>query len=208
MEPAPTPDVAAIGLALALDLAAILALSVGLYFRRHARPDLTVVFTFFNLCLFVAITVIQTTEVAAALGFGLFAILSIIRLRSEPFDNRELGYFFGALVLGLLNGIGTDSWALTVALNALIVGTMAVLDHRRVLRAGERRHVVLDVVVTEPEALRATLEARLGAPVTTARVSSVDYLRDAMDVEVQLAPRPVAPLPLVPRSPVAAGARR
>lgn len=43
---------------------------------RHTRKDLAVVFAFFNICLFVVVTVIEMTEVAAALGSGLFAILS------------------------------------------------------------------------------------------------------------------------------------
>ncbi len=38
-------------------------------------------------------------------GFGLFAVLSIVRLRSEPFSNRELAYFFVALVLALVCAI-------------------------------------------------------------------------------------------------------
>jgi hypothetical protein len=131
-----SPGLVARTAAFTIDLVAIVAFAIGIYFRRHARKDLAVVFTFFNLCLFVVIVVIQTTEVAAALGFGLFAILSIIRLRSEPFDNREIGYFFGALVLGLLNGIGTGSLPLTVVLNAVIVGAMSILDHPRALRTG------------------------------------------------------------------------
>ena len=99
--PVTGPDYADFVLGLALNLSAIFVFAIAIYFRRHTRKDLAVVFVFFNIGLFVVVTVIEMTEVAAALGFGLFAILSIIRLRSEPFSNRELGYFFGALVLGL-----------------------------------------------------------------------------------------------------------
>ena len=56
-----------------------------IYFRRHRRKDHAVVFWFFNVCVFVMVAVMQSTPVTAALGFGLFGILSVIRLRSEPF---------------------------------------------------------------------------------------------------------------------------
>lgn len=152
-------------------------------------------FAFFNIGLFVVVTVIEMTEVAAALGFGLFAILSIIRLRSEPFSNRELGYFFGALVLGLLNGIATPHLAFTLALNALVLGAIYVLDHPRVLTAAERRHVTLDAVYTDPELLKAALGERLGATVTECTVSAIDFVRDSMELEVQYLERSAAMQP-------------
>lgn len=175
----------ALALSLLINLAAISIFAIAIYFRRHTRKDLAVVFAFFNVCLFVVVTVIEMTEVAAALGFGLFAILSIIRLRSEPFSNREIGYFFGALVLGLLNGVGTPNIALTLALNAVVLGSIFVLDHSRVLTTVERRHITLDSVHTDDTALRRSLEDRLGATVLSYTIVSIDFVRDSMELEVQ-----------------------
>lgn len=186
---------------LGIDLLVVLVFAIGIYHRRHSRPDLTFVFAFFNICLFVVITVIQTTEVAAALGFGLFAILSIIRLRSEPFDNREIGYFFGSLVLGLLNGIGTQHLGLTLGLNAVILAAIFVLDHPKVLRPVERRRITLDAVYTDPVLLEQVLATRLGATVTDVAVRSIDYVTDSMDVEVRLRHRqPVRPVTVAPHT--------
>lgn len=179
-----------LAVALGIDLVAICIFSIGLYFKRHARKDLAVVFTFFNLCLFTVIVVIQMTEVAAAVGFGLFAILSIIRLRSEPFDNTEIGYFFGALVLGLVNGIGTTHLGLTIGLNVVVVAAMSVLDHPRALSTAARRHVILDVVHTDPAELRRVLSDRLRAPVVDVSIISIDYVRDSMELDVRFVERP------------------
>jgi hypothetical protein len=171
--------------AVGTDLAAIFCFAIAVYFRRHTRKDLAVVFAFFNICLLVAVIVIDLTQVNAALGFGLFGILSIIRLRSEPFSNREIGYFFGALVLALLNGIGTPHRGLTVGLNVLVVAAIYVLDHPRVLTSAERLHVTLDAIHTDPEALKAVLSDRLHATVTQCTITSIDYIKDSMELEVQ-----------------------
>jgi hypothetical protein len=194
---AQAPDYADFALGLTLNLAAIFVFAIMIYFRRHTRKDLAVVFAFFNIGLFVVVSVIEMTEMAAAVGFGLFAILSIIRLRSEPFSNRELGYFFGALVLGLLNGIGTPHPGFTLALNVLLLGAIYVLDHPRVLTAAERRHVTLDAVYTDPQILKAALSERLGATVTECTVSAINYVRDSMELEVQYLEPSVAPKPRV-----------
>jgi hypothetical protein len=178
-------DFADLAISVVTDLVAIFFFAVAVYFRRHTRKDLAVVFAFFNIGLLVAVLVIQMTAVNASLGFGLFGILSIIRLRSEPFSNREIGYFFGALVLALLNGIGTPHAALTVGLNVLVVATIYVLDHPRVLKAAERLHVTLDQIHTDAETLKAVLSERLHATVTACTITSIDYIRDSMELEVQ-----------------------
>jgi hypothetical protein len=185
---APIVDYAELALTGAVNLVAILVFAVGIYFRRHLRKDLVVVFVFFNLCIMTVVSVIQMTEVAAALGFGLFAILSIIRLRSEPFSNREIGYFFGALVIGLVNGIGTPSLALTLTFNGVIILAAFVLDHPSVLQTDAHQRIVLDIVHTDPVLLRGALEQRLGGTVSSVTVHSIDFVRDAMELEVQYRP--------------------
>lgn len=170
---------------LLIDLLAIYVFAIAIYFRRHARKDLAVVFAFFNIGLFVVITSISNSNVAAAIGFGLFAMLSIIRLRSEPFRNRELGYFFGSLVLGMVNGIGAQEYPVILALNGLILASIYVLDHPGVLKSGQRRRVTLDAIYSDREVLMATLESRLDARIVECTVISVDYVRDVMELEVQ-----------------------
>jgi len=170
---------------LLIDVAAVFVFAIAIYFRRHTRKDLAALFAFFNVGLFIVVTVISRAEAATAIGFGLFAILSIIRLRSEPFNNRELGYFFGALVLGLLNGIATGPMTFTLALNGVILGAIYVLDHPSVMQAAERRHVTLDTIHTDPSSLRAALETRLGGTVVECTITSIDFVRDTMELEVQ-----------------------
>jgi hypothetical protein len=192
----------ATGLRFLLDIVAIGIFSIAIYFRRHSRKDLAVILAFFNVCLFVTITVIELTKVAAALGFGLFAILSIIRLRSEPFNNREIGYFFGALVLGLVNGVGTPDLWFTIVLNAVVVGTIFVLDHPSVLQSSQRRLVTLDCVCVDPVELRELLSKRLRGVIDEVTVTSIDFVRDSMQLEVQYHPHSVPALITLPSSPL------
>ena len=56
-------------------------------------------------------------RVDIALGFGLFAILSIIRLRSTSVTQQEVAYYFVALVMGLVNGMDIPDRRLVVMIN-------------------------------------------------------------------------------------------
>ena len=163
---------------LALDAAAIAALVYGLFLPRHRRADLAVDFALFNLGLFLAIVVITGGAVTLGAGLGLFAVLSMIRLRSETFSNRELAYFFTALVLALVCAIDLAGLALAGALAAIALLAAWAVDHPRVSRRTRRMEVTLEHVITSPEALRHYLSERLSAPVTEAWVVEVDYVRE------------------------------
>ena len=184
---AAVPDLGSLLFAFGVNLAAIIVFAVLMFFRRYTKPGLTVVFVFFNVGLFAVVTVIMRTEINAAVGFGLFAMLSIIRLRSDPFSPREIGYFFGALALGLINGL-TPPDAYTLALNLAVVGTMYVVDHPRLFVVPPSLEVTFDRVIADPVELRRRLEERLGVHVREVTVSSIDYVRDIMELKVQYLP--------------------
>jgi hypothetical protein len=124
-----TPDYAEVAARFGIDLVAIFLCVYALYYARHRRRDLVTAFTMFNVGLFAVVAVITVRPIGAAVGFGLFALLSIIRLRSEPFSNIEIGYFFAALVLGLVNGLTAVPFEFAGALDSAILLTLFVVDH-------------------------------------------------------------------------------
>ena len=111
----------------------VAALVYGLFLPRHRRMDLVVVYALFNLGLFLALVVISRGGVSMGVGFGLFAVLSIVRLRSEPYSNRELAYFFVAIVLALVCAIDIGHLALAGVLATVLLAAWAV-DHPRLPR--------------------------------------------------------------------------
>ena len=101
----PPFDYGDFGARFGLDIAALAVVMWTVQRRHGGRRDLMSVVACFNIGLFVVLTAIASAASATAIGFGLFAMLSIIRLRSEPFSNTELGVFFAGLVLALVNGV-------------------------------------------------------------------------------------------------------
>jgi hypothetical protein len=177
---------------LAIDLVAIAALAYGIYYRRHRRRDLVVIYGMFNVGLFLALVVISRGNISAGVGFGLFAVLSIVRLRSEPFTNGELAYFFLALVIGLVNGIAVDGPVFAALLSAIALAAAAMIDHPRLLRPTRQLEVTLETIPADDAALRRHLEERLNARVTECRVLEIDYVREITRVFVRCAEVPLS----------------
>jgi hypothetical protein len=178
-------------LRLAIDVVAIGALAYGIYYRRHGRRDLVVIYSMFNIGLFLALVVIMSGDISVAVGFGLFAVLSIVRLRSEPFTNGELAYLFLALVIGLVTGIDIGSIGLTVLLSALALVAAAVIDHPRLLRQTRQLQITLETIPSDPDTLRRHVEERLNARVYECHVLEIDYVRETTRVSVRCSTTPL-----------------
>ena len=161
---------------LIVDIAAIFLLAYVLYFRRHRRADLLLAYVALNIGIFVAISLLASVRVDIALGFGLFAILSIIRLRSSTVTQQEVAYYFVALVMGLVNGMDIADRRLVVLINAVLLVAMAVVDSKPLRERSRRTDVHLDVVHSDDASLVADLERRLGGTVLHHEVNDVDYV--------------------------------
>lgn len=170
---------------LGIDLMAVFILAYAIYYRRHRRRDLLLAYVALNVGLFVVVAMLTTAPVELALGFGLFAILSIIRLRSDAITQEEVAYYFVTLVLGLVNGLRLEDRWMTVLLNIALLVVMFVVDNRRVLPRTQRRMVILDVIIEDPAELVADLERRVRGPIVYHMVQEVDYVRDVTVVDVR-----------------------
>jgi hypothetical protein len=172
---------------LLVDLVAISLLTYALYFRRHQRRDLTLGLVGVNVGLFAVSSFTAASTISVGFGIGLFALLSVIRLRSTTISQEEIGYYFVALVIGLVNGLSAgERWNVTITLNIVLLGVMFVADHPRMLRHAERHLVVLKGVPRPLDSLRGELEDRLGYEITRLRVLELDYANKRTHVDVRI----------------------
>ena len=169
----------------ALDLVAAVALTFGVYWPRHRRRDLVVALCGINVGVLAVSALLASSAVTAGLGLGLFGVLSIIRLRSDELSQHEIAYYFAMLALGLIGGLGITPIWLSAGFMALIVATLAVVDHPTVLARHRRQVIVLDRAIADEGDLRAHLAARLGADVTALTVQKLDLVSDTTTVDVR-----------------------
>lgn len=174
----------------AADIVAIAILTFALYFPRHRRRDLVVAFLGVNVGVLAVAGALSTATVGAGLGLGLFGVLSIIRLRSSEIDQREVAYYFAALALGLIGGLGSSLGSTALLLMALILVALLVGDHPRLLRRYRQQVVVLDRAFPDHGELVAHLEALLGARVHGVTVQRLDLVDDTTVVDVRFSDDP------------------
>lgn len=168
-----------------VDLVAICALVFGFFLPRHRRPELIVAFLTVNVGVLAVASALSNSAIGAGLGLGLFGILSIIRLRSEELSHSEIAYYFAALALGLLGGLGTSAALVDVALMIAVVAAVAVGDSPRVAHRMSSQTLLLDRAYVDHQALLAHLEDLLGGSVVNAKVIRTDLVNDTTLVETR-----------------------
>ncbi len=185
--PAGPPDYGEFLLHLGIDVVFV-AILLFAFYRRHRRRDLVMSFACFNIGFVVVLGVIFSVEIGLAVAFGLFAVLSIVRLRSEPYNNIELGYYFVALALALVNGMQIAEVGFTLLLNAVLVATAVAMDRPTFVEGIERRQVTLDAVYPDEASVQAALAERLSGEVVDVSISEIDYVRETTRLTALIAP--------------------
>jgi hypothetical protein len=168
----------------AADLLTLLIL-VGLLYRpQKSVPSMPLVLCALNVGLFTAVTAFIAVGdvVTGGLGFGLFALLSMLRLRSAAFTIKDVAYTFVVLIVGLVNALPIDDWVLLGSANAALILVMGVADTRRSTKSTQVMRMRLDNIYVDPIELRAELEHRLPVTIQSMRLKDVDYVRETTDV--------------------------
>jgi hypothetical protein len=168
-----------------LDVLAMFLLVGWLYRRRVAAPEMALVFTALNVGLLAAVVTIGSGDFPTGIGFGLFGLLSLVRLRSAAFTLKDVAYTFIALVLALVNGLPERNLALVVSLNVVLLGAVWLVDDSRSSAPTQVMRMVLDRAVTEPTQVRAAAARRLGSAPVSVAVEDVDFVRDTTRVIVR-----------------------
>jgi len=170
-----------------VDLVAIALLVFGIFLPRHGRRDLVLSFLGVNVGVLAVATALSGTTVGAGLGLGLFGVLSIIRLRSEELTQTEVAYYFAALALGLLGGLGATNVAWVAGLMALVLVVFALGDSPWVARPTRRQDLVLDRAHVSPLSARSHVEHLLGVEVSDLTIVRTDLVNDTTTVTVRVA---------------------
>jgi hypothetical protein len=180
------PDFLALAGRAGVDVLSLIALVGLLYRRRVTAPEMTLVFTALNIGLFVAISVIGEGDFKTGVGFGLFGLLSLVRLRSAAFTLRDIAYTFAALVLALVTGLPGRDVPSVVVLDLLVLVALWLVDGAAQHRPTRSVRLTLERVVTDTAELRRELVARLGTAPLSVAIDEVDWVRETTSVRARV----------------------
>ena len=173
-----------------MNLVVALVIVRGIYYP--ARPDKNNVFTFlaFNTVIYFVMTFLATAELSVGVGFGLFAIFSVLRYRTGEISTREMTYLFILIALPVMNSVlmTAGNWPVLVATNAIVLAVLYVLEqgwgfHYESVQAVKYDQIEL-IAARQQDALLADLRQRTGLPVTRYEIGRINLIDDTADLLV------------------------
>ncbi|MGC4193093.1 MAG: DUF4956 domain-containing protein [Thermomicrobiales bacterium] len=170
---------------IATDLVAIAVLVFGIHFPRHRNRDMVVAYLSINVGVLAIAAALSSVNASVSLGIGLFGVLSIIRLRSDELSQRQVGYYFGSLALGLLGGTKVDTPILSIALMLLLVGVLWFADHPRLLGRYRVQLLTVDRAFIDERELASYLGTRIGGEIRGVTIRRADFVNDTTLVDVR-----------------------
>lgn len=157
-----------------------------------ASPVKSHVFTFmaFNTIIYFVISILTSSEMGIGIGFGLFAIFSLLRYRTDPIPIREMTYLFIIVALPVMNSaaVSDQKWVEMIIANATVLLVLFLLEKGWGFRYEISKSILyekIDLIVPERRAeLIADLEKRTGLKVKRVHVGRLDFMRDVATLEV------------------------
>ena len=186
--PMPSIDYVELVTRFAINLVSMLTLVFGMYYPRYKHKETTISAALFNTFTFAVLSVLSLLEFSLAAGFGLFAILALFTLRSEPISKSDIAYFFGSISIAVVCAIQGTSLLFVVIMVVCMLVAVYIIDHPEILKSVNQTTVRLDTIperfMSEPETLKKELSRRLGVEVLSYRILSVCYVTEVIQVEV------------------------
>ncbi|NPV55071.1 MAG: DUF4956 domain-containing protein [Anaerolineae bacterium] len=150
------------------------------------------VFTFlaFNSVIFFVLSFLTSVEIGMGVGFGLFAIFTILRYRTDPVPVREMTYLFIISALPVMNSASSsgDLWIQLIIANLAILTIIFVLEKEWGFKYETSKRIVYEKIeLIRPERraeLYADLEQRTGLKVKRVAIGKVNFLRDTAELMV------------------------
>lgn len=162
-----------------------------IYSPRQSEPAYLFTFIAFNTVIYFIMGLFTSVELSIGVGFGLFALFSILRYRTETVPIREMTYLFVMVALPVLNSIffGTAQYGKMLISNVLIILVLWILEQGWGFRTGQSSKEVvyerIDLVhAARREEMIEDLKKRTGLNVTKVEITRINFLKDTAKLRI------------------------
>jgi hypothetical protein len=161
------------------------------YYPRGRSNDYVFTFLAFNTVIYFIMGLFTSIELSIGAGFGLFALFSILRYRTETVPIREMTYLFVMAALPILNSVlwGSSEFDKLLIVDLLVVLILWILDREwGFYRNQSQMNIVyekIDLIKKErKEEMLKDLSERTGLSVLDFDVVNINFLRDVAEIRI------------------------
>jgi len=158
------------------------------YYRRTPNRDFLFSFFLFGTGVFIVSYLLRSVEVSMGFAFGLFAIFSMLRYRTEPISIKSMTYLFLVITISLLSAVGQTSTIELILLNALICACTSLAESKmltpQLAEQVIRYEKIENIRPQNRNRLLDDLHLRTGLEIRNVLIDKIDFLRDTATLRI------------------------
>jgi hypothetical protein len=167
-----------------------IAIVRGIYYPKIKDKDYIFTFLAFNTIIFFVLRLLSSIDLSVGFGFGLFAIFSVLRYRTNPIPIREMTYLFVIIAMPVMNSIliNENGFEQLLLANLLIILVLYAIEQGWGFQFVARKTIVYEKIeLIQPEKhqlLLDDLRQRTGLQIAGYEIGYIDFLHDTAKIEI------------------------
>jgi hypothetical protein len=172
---------------LSINTIAVILIIVLLHYRLYKKSEYIFTYIIFNVIIFLLSYVLKSGDISIGAAFGLFAVFSMIRYRTEDISARDMTYLFIVMALGMLNAMDNNYQNLLMY-NGIIIAVTWILESSLLMKRESIQSIQYENIQNiKPEnrgALIQDLSDRTGLKINRVEIGKIDFLKDTAVVKI------------------------
>lgn len=177
---------------LLINMAAIVTLVGACYYRFSEKRAHSSAFVLFGMGVFMITALLHKTDISMGFAFGLFAVFSMLRYRTESISVKEMTYLFLVIAISLLNAVSGLSPYELITIDAFVIALAYLLEtnlfmvklHERVIEYEK----IENIRPQNLQRLKDDIRDRTGWEVVRIDILHIDFLKDCARIKVRFKP--------------------
>ena len=178
-----------------VDIISVFILIRGVYYRVYKHSELFFTFFIFNIVIFLISFLLNKVELSMGAAFGLFAVFSMLRYRTEDISIKDMTYLFLVIAMGLIAAVTkikntSDGYEYLFLgfINFIIIAIAFIFDSGALFKKQvtkiinyENIELIKEEKYTE---LLEDLKTRTGINIHRISIGKIDFLKDSAQIKI------------------------
>lgn len=175
-----------------INIVFIIILTIGIYYRINKNTEFLFNFIIFNLLIFFVSSLLSESNLDTGFAFGIFAIFSILRYRTEPLPIKEMTFLFISIVIAIINSTVTSELGMVQILfaNGTIILATYIMEKKWLKHFKPYKTIIFEDIKLihqdKKEELIIELKKRTGLNIVDVKIEKIDYLKDIANLKVYM----------------------
>ena len=181
--------VLAMAIRFVIDIIFAYVLICGIYAKEHRIREYSFTFFISNILIFLVTSLLASVKVKTGFAFGLFAILSILRYRTEQIQLREMTFLFASIILGVMNSLATSEISIFAVLLADGLLCLSIFVAEKTFIGSTEQIILLYdnsklLAKERKQELFEDIKNRFGYDVLKVVIIKMNYLTDSAEIKL------------------------